>query len=76
MITEQGGQQGWPSVAKISTLGRKSVAKKAFSHDVLRKTLCKCYIYRGIGAVFGLRVDILATLGHPCWPHSNIGALP
>jgi hypothetical protein len=62
MITEQCGQRVRTSEDKMSTFEQKSVDKKAFSQDVLRKTLCKCYIYRGIGAVFGLSVDILSTL--------------
>lgn len=59
----------------MSTFERKSVDKKAFSQYVLRKTLCKCYIYRGIGAVFGLSEDILSSLVLIRCPHSNIGAL-
>jgi len=69
MITEQCGQQVRTSEDKMSTLEQKSVDKKAFSQDVLRKTLCKCYIYRGIGAVFGLSVDILSSLVLTCCPH-------
>ena len=45
------------------------------SSGVLRKTLCKCYIYRGFGAIFAEKWPPLATFGHPEWPRSNIGAV-